>query len=745
MSTIASIPDSAEAHKHKLGTYAGVFTPSILTILGVIMFLRAGFVVAEAGIGQALLILLVADVIVLLTAFSIAAISTNTQVHGGGAYFLISRVLGPEFGGAIGIGLFLAQSLSVPFYILGFSEAMAQSFSAWQPDVRWICLITATILFGINYSGVRWAVKTQFIIQAILGLSIFAFLVGLGLKFDPAVFRENWPADYGPGRDFWIIFAIYFPAVTGIMAGINMSGDLKDPSRSLVRGTFWAIGVGFAIYAAQIILMGGAVARSDLRDSPYTMLILNALFGAGFLVVAGMFAATLSSALSSFLAAPRVMQAIARDRLLRPLNRLGKGTRKGDEPRRALIVTYAITLAILWLATAEDAGAAFNQVASVVTMLFLCTYLIINVAAFVEAFGSNPSFRPRFTWFHWTTALAGAIGCILAMGLIHLGHAALAVLAIAGLYAYMSRKSYATTFGDARRGFVYTNISKNLLRLRDIDPHAKNWRPTILVLSGNPNTRLNLILFGVWLEAGRGIVTVAHLIVGNLSALAGERQSAIRQLEQLLRDNDIQAFGEVLVTEDFDQGVSCLLQSHSIGPIKPNIVLMGWPADTGRIRPFVRHLGHVRSLGMSAVSVIDRGIPAMDRPGRIDIWWRGRENGSLMLILAHLLTRNWEWSRSSIRVLRVVPTEDERGPGETNMRDLVEAARITADVKVIVSRDAFRDVFQRTSRDAAVAFVGFHPAAEDQAEAFYTDFQALTKEMPTLILVSSSGEADLLA
>ena len=739
--------DEAQADPvpHRLGTFAGVFTPSVLTILGVILFLRAGYVVAQAGVSGALIILIIAEIIVILTALSIAAISTNTKVHGGGAYFLISRVLGPEFGGAIGITLFVAQTLSVPFYILGFAEAMAQSVPWFHDHLRWVCLGTALVLFIINYIGIRWAVKVQFLILSVLSLALLTFLSGLAMSFRADLFASNWKPNYTEGVGLWTVFAIYFPAVTGIMAGINMSGDLKNPGRSLVQGTLAAIGVGFVVYGLQIVLLGGASEREFMRVSPYGVLLANAALGAASLVVAGMFAATISSALASFLAAPRVLQAIARDRLLRPLNLFAAGTQTGDEPRRALILTFIVTVGVLWMATADDAGAAFNQVAMLVTMFFLCTYLIINVAAFVEAFGANPSFRPRFRCFHWSTALLGAIACLAVMALIDPLQASVAVILLGAAYVFMSRRSHAVTFGDARRGFIYTQLSRSLAKLRDMQSHPKNWRPTILVLSGNPNTRLQLLLFAVWMEAGRGIVTVASILLGDLHERIRDREDALDSLSNLIRSQGINAFPEVVVAEEFDAGIRLLLQSHSIGPIKPNIVLVGWPADAARVAPFVRHLGEVRALGMSAVSVIDHGLPESDIPKRIDIWWRGQENGSLMLILAHLMTRNWEWSRARIRVLRLVQDRADESQAATAMRALVEAARIEVELKTVVSDRTFPILFREVSRDASLIFLGFHPAPEADAADFYQRHTNLLENMPTTILVSSSGEADLMA
>lgn len=231
---------------NQLGTFGGVFTPSILTILGVIIFMRAGFIIGQAGIFQAFLILFLASSITALTSLSISAISTNTPVAGGGAYFLISRALGPSFGGSIGLALFCAQAISVPFYIMGFAEALIRTFPATAGHFRTIALITSAMLFCIAYVGAKWAIKTQYVIMTILGFSIFVFMAGAAIHFRHHIFMQNWSSNYtGPSMSFWKAFAIYFPAVTGIMAGVNMSGDLKNPGRSIPLGTAAAVMVGF--------------------------------------------------------------------------------------------------------------------------------------------------------------------------------------------------------------------------------------------------------------------------------------------------------------------------------------------------------------------------------------------------------------------------------------------------------------------------------------------------------------------
>ena len=296
---------------NQFSTFAGVFTPSILTILGVIMFLRAGYVVGEAGIINTILILCLAEMISLLTAISMSAIATNTPVAGGGAYFLISRALGPQFGGAIGLALFWAQALSVPFYILGFTNSLVASFPSLNTWFIPIAVVTAAILFSVNLISSGLAIRIQYIVMTMLALAIVSFLSGALLLFDPELFQANMGSSYSNDNiSFWVVFAIYFPAVTGILAGVNMSGDLKDPARSLVRGTMAAIAVGFIIYLLEILLCGGSQQRSDLQAQPFEILVKNALWGTGFLVMGGVFAATISSAVGSFLGAPRVLQAL---------------------------------------------------------------------------------------------------------------------------------------------------------------------------------------------------------------------------------------------------------------------------------------------------------------------------------------------------------------------------------------------------------------------------------------------------
>ena len=747
----ATKQNTMEVASHAFGTFGGVFTPSILTILGVIMFMRTNFVVGQAGVLAALAILVIAKSITFLTGLSISGISTNTRVAGGGAYFLISRSLGPEFGGAIGLTLFFAQALSVPFYVLGFVEALVRSFPGLQGYFLALTLATTGVIFIVTYVGTHLAIRVQYVILAVLVASVVVFLIGGLQHWNSATFASNLRPSYtGSEYRFWVIFAIYFPAVTGIMAGVNMSGDLKEPARSIPRGTLAAIGTGFAIYALQILVAGGSYTRSAMVERPFELLIENALFGLSFMIIGGVFSATLSSAIGSFMGAPRILQALARDRIFMPLSPFAKGSRERDEPRRGLWLTLAITIGVLLYSGNDVGGSSLNVIAALISMFFLYAYGITNLAAFVESFTANPSFRPRFRLFHWTTALAGTIGCITTAVLIDPLAALVASVIIGSLALVVRRRVLSTTFGDARRGFYYTRVRNNLLALAEQPNHAKNWRPTLLVLSGNPNARLTLAGYALWFGSHRGMVTLAELLIGELEELAPRRLTALRRLEEFINEHDLEAFPEVAVAPDFDQGVMMLLQTHSIGPIKPNVMLLGWPEDPERIQPFGQLLRAIDKLGKSLVCVVDRGLPSglVSRQTtisrRADVWWYGARNGSLMLLLAHLLTLNWEWSQTQIRLKRVVEEEMGRTPATEALHELAQAARIDAQVEVVVSAQPFAEILHEHSQDADVVFLGLWIPDASQAEELHREYTELCEGLPTTLLVYSSGEADMM-
>jgi amino acid transporter len=356
------LPSHQNRHTGTLGTFAGVFTPSVLTILGIILFLRLGYVVGGAGLGRALLMIGLANLISVVTSLSLAAIATNMKVKGGGDYYLISRTLGLEYGGAIGLVLFLAQSVSIAFYCIGFGEAVVGMLSAppaWL-SARLVAGLAAAFLWVLAWLGADWATRFQYIVMGLLTAALLSFFAGAVPQWQWVQLNQNWAAAPG-GANFWVLFAIFFPAVTGFTQGVSMSGDLKDPGKSLPLGTFLAVGISILVYFGAALLFAGTMPNAALFHDYTAMKTIGRW---PFLVDAGVIAATLSSAMASFLGAPRILQSLATDRVFPFLTLFAKGSGPANNPRRAVMLAAAIAFITIGLGS-------LNLIAPVVSMFFL--------------------------------------------------------------------------------------------------------------------------------------------------------------------------------------------------------------------------------------------------------------------------------------------------------------------------------------------------------------------------------------
>ena len=723
----------------KFGTFAGVFTPSILTIFGVIMFMRANYVAGDAGIINALIILGLAQFITFLTTFSVGAISTNMQVGGGGAYYMVSRVLGAEFGGAIGIALFLAQVISITFYLLGFTEALTTAFPSTAEYFLYIGLASAIILFIIARIGADLAIKTQYIIMAVLFSSIIIYLAGAGQHFSLEQFKANLnplSPEQG-GTPFWTLFSIYFPSVTGFIAGINMSGDLEDPGKNMLRGTIYSLLVASAVYGSQILIYCGAFPREELIKAPFEVMKNNALFGAGFMVIAGVFSATLSSALGRFVGAPRVLQAIARDEILPFLAPFAKGKGKNDEPVNGLYFCIVATIILLLLGGNGGGGKFLNSVAGIMGMFFLYTFGLLNLAAFVELYTANPSYRPRFKHFHWSLALLGTILSFGSAILIDYTNALIAFAVLCVLIWYLRRRDMNISFGDARRGYLYTRSRKSLFALQNFHDDDRNWRPSILVLSGNPSKSRTLITYADRLNAGKGIVTVANVLKGSMEELHQQREDAVKQLLDYLEENSMKAFPHVVVGDSLQEGVKILLRGTAYTPIRPNILACGWTATSEKRKDHLAFLKEATSLNMNQVIIHDGGNDLPTQGKRIDLWWRGHENGALMILLAHLLMHSNEYSNSRLFVKRVVKSHEDFNEAEAELKQLIKDARMEAEIEVVESEATFAETLHKHSSKACCIFLGFELPKEEDVDKWHDSYQKMLDGMPNTILVHS--------
>lgn len=749
-----SMRDKSQA---RFGTFGGVFTPCVLTILGVIMFMRAGFVVGEAGLWTALAILGLSKLITALTTLSLSAIATNLEMQVGGVYYMISRVLGPDFGGSIGLTLFVAQAVSVAFYTIGFTEAtfsLISSFTGQEtvatlyafhaPQI--ISTVVVLLLFFLTFKGADVALKAQYVVLIILLLSVASFLIGGVLKFDPALLRTNAQPAFSGGVEFsvgfWTTFAIFFPAATGITAGANMSGDLKNPGRSIPWGTIFAILFTAGVYGAQLVLTAGVSERTALKEGPFEALKAMSVFSP--LVVLGVFAATLSSALGSFLGAPRILQSLARDEIMKSLSFFAKGSGPANEPKRATALTFVIAAGVIW---AGD----LNAVAEIISMFFLIAYGMINLSAFVESKSANPSFRPNFKLFHWYTGLAGAIGCTIAMVKINETYAIAALTIAGGIYFYLRGRDIETSYGDAKRGYIFQRTRDNLLYLERAKVHPKNWRPILTAITENPVADLQLIRVGAWLESKRGIYTVAQIanLPGtSLAARLKLRDTRVKELRSLLNNHHIVAFSEVVTVNEYQSGIVTFMQSYSIGGLRPNTILLSMP-PTGlqeEREHFLQTMENLAAFNLNLV-VLKPGEVNLDKKRPcIDLWWRGENNGSLMALFAYLIKENKKWSHAKLRVLRIVSSESEARQATQLLSDLIDQIRIGATVKTIVSTESPTEVILQTSASRAdLVLMGMAAGNGAEARSFLTKIDPLLQGLPTTLLVWSNGDADVFA
>ena len=698
-----------------LGAFGGVFTPSILTILGVIMYLRFGWVVGHAGLIGTLIIVTLATSITFLTGLSISQIATDQRVRAGGAYYMISRSLGIEAGGAVGIPLYFAQAISVALYTIGFAE----SLEAIVPylDTRLVGIVTTLAVTALALVSAKTAIKAQYFIMVAIVLSLLSFFFGHPLEAPVVSEQSEAPVS------FWVVFAVFFPAVTGIMAGVNMSGDLKNPRKAIPLGTLAAIGISYVIYMViPFFLYFGADTASLIADP----LIMRQMSFWGHAILLGVWGATLSSALGSILGAPRILQALARDGVLpAPLRFLGRGSGESDEPRLATYVSLAIALAAVTLGD-------LNLIAPILSMFFLTTYGVINVVSAIECFLGSPSFRPTFR-VPWTVSLLGAVGCVSVMLLINWFATLIAIATVIAIYIWLERRELEVAWGDVRQGLVMSIARWSLLKLRS-QADAKNWRPHFLVLAGSPSKRWHLIEFANSIAHNKALLSVASVLPNE--SITPERQATLsKTIADYLEERGVQALLRVVAAPDLYMGTKNLVDSYGIGSLVPNTVLLGTHDDSEDSEAYCEMLSHIYASKRNLVLLrVDDDLGFNTRK-RIDIWWGDlKGNGSLMLTLAYLLQASFLWRGVDLNVKMLVSEQDGVEDAQKNLETIVNAARIQAKTSVMVYTTNPFDTMMVSSQGADLVLLGLQTPDEAYA-SYYIDLMEKTRTLPAVAFV----------
>lgn len=711
--------EAASPPKLRLGAFIGVFTPTILTILGVIMYLRFGWVVGNAGLGGAVAIVVLSHVITLITTFSVSALVTNMKVGVGGAYFLISRSLGLEVGGAIGIPLYLSQTLSLTLYAFGLAESVQ---IVW-PGVP-VQLFAAVIVVGVSAVAARsteLALKMQLPIMGLIVISLISVFAGVDWAA-PSVDIVGGFEDAG----FWQVFAVFFPAVTGILAGVSMSGDLEDPSQAIPRGAMGAVLVGFAVYLAIPLALAHTPSELLRGDN----LIMPHIAWSGLLVMGGLWGAILSSAVGSILGAPRTLQALAADRLAPEA--LGRVDPKTGEPMVALITSAVIALGAVLLGD-------LNAVATVVTMFFLTTYGTLNAVATLEAAVGDPSFRPQYKVPWWVSAI-GTAGCFVAMFAISPVACIVAILAELLIWTALRRRSLEAAWGDVRTGFWMAAARYSLLQLKGARHDSRNWRPHVLVFTADLERNVETVRLAAHFSQGRGIVTVSTLLQGEFEE--HEDQKIVARNHQLLDERGILAFCETAAVPEVHSGMITVAQANGFAGLSSNTVMFGWPGDDPLA--VARLVQQTRRMAELEKCVLISRLGRAPRRGqrRVLIWWKGLEhNGDLMLLLAHLLSLADGW-RDTVIVLKSVV--DERATAERLEREyqeLLENIRIPGEADVIAREEGEEplDIIHRESHGADLVLLGMSLVSEEEELVYAERLIELVEGIPSFLLVRNAG------
>lgn len=709
------------------GTFKGVFTPSILTILGVIMYLRFGWVLGNVGLAGTLLIVAISVSITTATALSIAALATNTRVGAGGAYWIISRTLGLEAGAAIGIPLYFAKAIGISFYVAGFAESVVLIFP--MLDVKILGVATITILSVLAMISADLAMRTQFLILVVIAVSLGSFFMGSELPpADPVEVLGNLQK-----AAFWSVFAVFFPAVTGIEAGLDMSGDLKAPSKSLPRGTLAALFVSLLIYIAIPIFLYRTVPSESMLINDSMVMTKVARWGP--LVIAGIWGATLSSALGSILGAPRVLQALARDGILPRF--LGKGYGHGDDPRIATAFSFLLGLAGI---LAGD----LNVIAPILSMFFLTSYGILNTCSAFESLIASPSWRPTFRT-PWVISALGALGCVAAMFMIDPGATMIAIVVTIGIYYGVSRREMRARWGDMRYGILMLIARYTVLALARRSVDARNWKPNVLAFTGHPESRWHLLEIADALARGGGLLTVGAVATPDKLASDSSVSDMTAEIDASVRKAGVDAIAKVVAARNYVDGARSLLDSYGFGPVAPNTVILGLSEKEDRKLGFAELLIHAHRARKNVIIVREGTRAESDAEPSIDIWWGGQtRNAGLMLALAYCLKRTAEWGLATLSI-KLISQSAAAATRMAELEEFVGAARLDVVPKVIKSEltpaaPEFFELLREASAEATMVFVGLRQPGpletpQDFADYLYRFAERLDFEAPTAFVM----------
>uniref|UniRef100_A0A665WTL4 Solute carrier family 12 member 3-like n=1 Tax=Echeneis naucrates TaxID=173247 RepID=A0A665WTL4_ECHNA len=731
----------------RFGWVTGVMIRCMLNIWGVILFLRLSWIVSQAGILLTCLIILMSVTVTSVTALSISAIATNGRVTSGGAYFMISRSLGPEMGGPIGMVFSFANALACALNTIGFAEVFGVVMVDSVNDLRIVGVITVTVLLVISLAGMEWESKAQYFFFAVLLVTFSNYFVGtfippgeekqavgvFGYRSD--VILTNLKPDWrGAGNNFFQMFAIFFPSAIGILSGANISGDLKDPAVAIPKGTLMAIlwttisYLGIAITVGSCVLRDASGNMTDIlmgnitdgcvglgcklgwnfteciesHSCKYGLAnnssnqVLGQVSGLSYLITAGVFAASLSSALGFLVSAPKVFQCLCRDKIYPYIEFFAKGYGKNDEPLRAYLLCYLIAVAFILIGD-------LNIIAPLISNFFLCSYALINFSCFHASITNSPGWRPLFHYYSKWTALFGAVVSVVLMFLLTWWAAVITFTILLFLFGYINYNKPKVNWGSSVQAGTYNLALSYSASLSGVEDHVKNFRPQCLVLTGPPNQRPALVDF-----VGSFTKHISLMICGDIITVSN-------WLVKWLNKRKVRSFYTPFSAVSLRAGAQHLLQATGLGKLKPNTLVLGFKTNWRESSPegiddyintiydtFDSNNGLCILRMMDGLDIFDQfdgevdNVPVKDNTQQaktvfqndqgkktIDVYWIA-DDGGLTLLVPYLLTRRKRWHSSKVRVF-IVGDEQNMEEGRAEMVALLKRFRLDFNDVIIMT------------------------------------------------------------
>ncbi len=726
-----------------------VFLTAISTIVGAILFLRFGFAVGTLGFWGTLMIIILGHSLTIPTAFAISELATNKRVEGGGEYFIMSRSFGLNIGATIGFALFLSQAISVAFYIIAFTEAFEFIFNFFADTLnfnvpRQVISVPAMLLLGfvILSKGANMGVKMLYVVTGILILSLILFFSG-STEYQ-AVTGGNIPAgDLRNMSDFFIVFAIVFPAFTGMTAGVGLSGDLKNPAKSIPLGTITATSTGLLIYLGVIYKLAISASPEDMLANQLIMSKI-AVFGV-VIIPLGLAACTLSSAIGSIMVAPRTLQALALDSSF-PSEKINKWLsmgRKGDnEPVNASLVTIIIALVFVSLGNV-------NAVAGIITMFFLVTYGSLCLISFLNHFGSSPSYRPSFR-SRWFLSLTGFIIAIWVMFKINTPYAVASLALMTAIYFYI--KSYHRERDGLESLFANAlfQINRNIqvyLQQSGSRKKIKEWRPSAICISKDSFLRSKAFNLLNWISYRYGFGTYLHRIDGYYSKATCEQ--ADEEMSRLIETYDTagnHVYVDTLISPSYTSALAQAIQVPGISGMENNMVIFEYDKENpGSLKEIIENTGLVEA-GHFDICILASSRKDMLFRNGIHVWIDHKypENSSLLILLSFIISGHPDWKKSNIKIFDTCGQEDYEEI-RSGLNDLVRSGRLPItekNIEIIKEEPGMtlKALINEKSSTAALTMIGFNThALKNKGESILSGYEGLG----TVLFVNAHNEKEI--